>query len=120
MNFLENEHAAPIMLLGCQASIGKAYIIRRKTGLNMHLFAEEISFWQKLHFKCHKVCASKEIASILSLLNVADKLPEHKTPLLIYDGFWNEFVEKNIAILEETYIIIPLDQALQNIQKQRI
>ncbi len=117
MNFLENEHAVPIMLIGCRDSLSTPYTIRKETDLNIHIFAERFSFWQKLHFECHKVCTSKEIASTLSLLNFAHKLPEHKTPILIYDSFWNEFVEKNLVILEETYIVISLDQALQNIQK---
>ncbi len=117
MNFLENEHAAPVMLLGCQTSLGTTFLIRKKTGLNIHLFSEQFSFGQKLYFKCHKIYVSKEMTSILSLLNFARKLPEHKTPILIYDDFWNEFVRKNINILEETYIIIHLAQALQNLQK---
>ncbi len=107
MNFFENENALPVILGGGKEAISVANILRGNTDLRIHIFAQKLSFINRLIYKYHKLTSMDREILLLTLNDFADSLHEVYMPVLIYcDGESLDFVKQSFDILEQRFVII--------------
>ncbi len=112
MNFFENEYALPIILGNSKEAISMANLLHRETELKIHIFADKLSFIDRLLFRFHRIAYLNDDILLLSLSDFADSLQEYFMPVLIFcDSMGRSFVEKHFERLEQRYVIISSQSA---------
>ncbi len=107
MNFFENEYALPVILGGTKEAISVANLLRGNTDASIHIFAQKLSFINRLIYNYHEITSVNDDILLIALNDFVDNIHEYYTPILIFcDDEGKCFTEKYFDILEQRYIII--------------
>lgn len=111
VNYFENDQAIPIILGDCKETIAAASIIRKRTDLEVTVLAKRLSLLNKIRFTHRTLTSLKDSILLLTLKDIAERVSEYSTPLLIYCKEHNgELISKYISELEQLYVIIPAEE----------
>lgn len=111
VNYFENEHAIPIIIGDCKETISAASIIRKQTDLKVTVLSTRLSPLNKIRFAHRKLTSLNEDIILLTLKDIAERINEYSTPLLIYCTKHNtELISKYISELQQLYVIIPAQE----------
>ncbi len=107
MNYFENEYTMPILFGSCKKITDTADIIRENTKLEIHIFADKLSYLSRLKYKFHKIPQNNLDIALLSLRDFAIGLHEYFTPLLIFcEEQDSKFIAENKTMLEDLFVIL--------------
>ena len=107
MNWLEHEYLVPVVMDNNVRSLDIAKRIKRITGLKVNIFAKEFTIYQRLFFKCHKVCPFDKSFLADYLISFADTLDSFEFPVIIaYKSELSALLGEYIERVECSYLIV--------------
>ena len=111
MEYLNHEYLVPIIIGSGKNSTTVAKRIRKTTGAEVHLFADNFSLWQRMKYRCHKVAPFKADFLIMSLMAFEKSLEEYYFPVIILCGDDAEQIVNNkIAVIESSFVVVRYDE----------
>lgn len=109
MNWIEHEYFVPVLIGNDKNVIKCAKMIKKKTGISPHIFADSFSLLQKMNFKCHRVFPWRFDFLSESLITYAKTLEKHCFPVIIkcnnitadYFASYGELIETYYLAVEK-------------------